>query len=43
MIARWLNIDPAVMAGPLITTVVDACALLIYFWLATQLLPGFIG
>ena len=38
MVAKWLNLDPAVMAGPLITTVVDACALMVYFWLSTQLL-----
>lgn len=39
--AKVIKVDPAVMAGPLITTVVDACALMIYFWLATQLIPGF--
>lgn len=38
MVAKWLSLDPAVMAGPLITTVVDACALMVYFWLSTQLL-----
>lgn len=38
MVAKWCNLDPAVMAGPLITTVVDACALMVYFWLAAQLL-----
>ncbi|NMA74261.1 MAG: magnesium transporter [Bacteroidales bacterium] len=41
LFAKWLKMDPAVMAGPMITTIVDACALLIYFWLATKLLPGF--
>ncbi len=36
--ARRAGLDPAVMAGPLITTVVDAAALLIYFRTATLLL-----
>lgn len=38
MLAKWLKLDPAVMAGPLITTVVDACALMIYFWLSVKIL-----
>ncbi|NLB43259.1 MAG: magnesium transporter, partial [Clostridiales bacterium] len=38
MIAKRLRLDPAIMAGPLITTIVDAVALLIYFQLATVLL-----
>lgn len=42
MVAKKLNLDPAVMAGPLITTVVDACALMIYFWLSAQLLTDII-
>ncbi|MGL4403811.1 MAG: magnesium transporter [Fusobacteriaceae bacterium] len=32
--AKKLNLDPAIMAGPLVTTVVDALALVIYFYLA---------
>lgn len=36
--AKMLKIDPAIMAGPLITTIVDAMALFIYFNLATSLL-----
>lgn len=35
MLAVRLNFDPAVMAGPLITTLVDALALLVYFTLAS--------
>ena len=31
IIAKKLNFDPAIMAGPLITTIVDAVALLIFF------------
>lgn len=36
LIAKKLKIDPALMAGPLITTLVDGLALLAYFLLATQ-------
>ena len=36
--AKKLNLDPAVMAAPLITTIVDACSLIIYFNIAIQLL-----
>ena len=32
--AKKLNLDPAIMAGPLVTTIVDALALVIYFYLA---------
>ncbi len=34
IIAKKLKLDPAIMASPLITTVVDTCALIIYFTLA---------
>ena len=36
--AEKLGIDPAVMASPFITTVVDALSLLIYFAIATRIL-----
>lgn len=36
--AKRLGFDPAVMASPMITTIVDACSLLIYFMIATALL-----
>ena len=32
--AKRLGLDPAVMASPMITTIVDCCALLIYFMVA---------
>lgn len=32
--AKKLKLDPAIMAGPLVTTIVDALALVIYFYLA---------
>lgn len=38
IIAKKVKLDPAIMAGPLITTIVDAAALLLYFSLATSLL-----
>ena len=38
MVADKVGIDPAVMASPFITTVVDALSLLIYFFMATRLL-----
>ncbi len=38
MFAEKLGFDPAVMASPFITTIVDALSLLIYFTLATQML-----
>lgn len=36
--AKKVHLDPAIMAGPLITTIVDAVALIIYFSTATRLL-----
>ena len=33
-LAKRLKLDPAVMASPAITTIVDACALLVYFGIA---------
>jgi magnesium transporter len=38
IIAKTLKIDPAIMAGPLITTLVDAISLTVYFSIATLLL-----
>jgi magnesium transporter len=38
IIAKKCKIDPAVMAAPLITTIVDASALLVYFGMARLLL-----
>jgi len=38
--AKALRLDPAIMANPLITTVVDSCSLLIYFTIATNVLSG---
>ena len=42
ILAKVCKMDPAVMAGPLVTTIVDAIAILIYFSIAKQfLLPLF--
>lgn len=38
IIAKIVKVDPAIMAGPLITTIVDAIALTVYFQLAHLLL-----
>ena len=37
-VAKRFNIDPAVMSGPFITTVVDIIGLLIYFEVARRVL-----
>lgn len=39
MAAKLCKVDPAMMASPLITTIVDACTLLVYFQIARHLLP----
>ncbi|MBU3192744.1 magnesium transporter [Clostridium algidicarnis] len=38
IIAKKLKVDPAIMASPLITTIVDALVLILYFATATMLL-----
>lgn len=38
MLAQKIGLDPAVMASPFITTIVDALSLIIYFNIATNLL-----
>ena len=38
ILAKKLGFDPAVMASPFITTIVDACSLLIYFQFASLVL-----
>jgi magnesium transporter len=39
IIAKRIGFDPAVMASPFITTIVDALSLLVYFGIATTVLP----
>lgn len=36
ILAKAFKLDPAIMASPLITTIVDACALVVYFALSTH-------
>jgi|SRR5690554_4541497 magnesium transporter len=43
IIAKSMKVDPAIMAAPIITTIVDALSLLIYFSLATAILQIPIG
>ncbi len=38
MLAKKLRLDPAIMASPLITTIVDACTVLLYFNIAIRIL-----
>ena len=38
IIAKKIHVDPAMMAAPMITTIVDACSLAIYFTLAKEIL-----
>lgn len=40
MLAKKVGFDPAVMASPFITTIVDALSLIIYFGIATWMLPS---
>lgn len=40
MVAKMFKVDPAIMAGPLITTFVDAISLIVYFSIATMLLSA---
>lgn len=38
MIAKKLKLDPALMAAPLITTIVDTCSIMIYFTIAMKIM-----
>ena len=38
IVAKRLRIDPAIMAAPMITTIVDAVSLIIYFSIAKSIL-----
>lgn len=40
IVAQVLHLDPAIMAAPLITTIVDAVSLIIYFQLACSCLKS---
>ena len=36
LFAKKIHLDPAIMAAPLITTLVDTCSVMVYFAIATQ-------
>ncbi|MDO5111292.1 MAG: magnesium transporter [Clostridia bacterium] len=38
MLAKKLNLDPAIMASPMITTITDACSVLVFFGIAVRIL-----
>ncbi|MCL2056696.1 MAG: magnesium transporter [Oscillospiraceae bacterium] len=38
ILAKKIKIDPTVMAAPIITTIADASALILYFWIARAIL-----
>ena len=38
MLAKKMGFDPAVMASPFITTIVDAISLIFYFWITSMVL-----
>lgn len=38
MIAKKLKLDPAIMAAPLITTIVDMCSIFVFFKIAVTIL-----
>ena len=40
IVAQKLGADPAIMASPLITTIVDSLGLIVYFNIAQAILPG---
>jgi magnesium transporter len=39
LLAKKIGLDPAVMASPLITTLVDAISLIVYLFVAKSILP----
>lgn len=39
MLSKKLKLDPAIMAAPLITTVVDTCSVLVFFKIAIAIIP----
>ena len=43
LLVKVIRLDPAVVANPFITTVVDALALVVYFALASRLIPALGG
>ncbi|MDR0946987.1 MAG: magnesium transporter [Ruminococcus sp.] len=42
MLAKRIKLDPAIMATPMISTILDTCSLLIYFTVATIILNNYL-
>ena len=40
ILAKKIGFDPAVMASPFITTIIDTVSLAVYFAIAVQIIPG---
>lgn len=40
LLAKRAGLDPAIVAAPLITTIVDTCAIIVYFNIAMRILSG---
>ena len=40
MVTAKIGFDPAVMASPFITTIVDAISLLVFFGISSAVIPG---
>lgn len=40
LLAKRLNLDPALMASPMLSTITDACSILVFFTFATTFLAG---
>jgi len=38
MVAKFFKLDPALMAAPLISTIVDTCSIMIYFTIALKIM-----
>jgi magnesium transporter len=41
LLAQKVGMDPAIMAAPLITTILDTCSILVYFQIVTAIFPIF--
>jgi hypothetical protein len=37
LLAKKIGLDPAIMAAPLITTILDTCTILVYFNIVTTM------
>ena len=42
LLAKAMHLDPALMASPMLTTIVDACSMVIYFTLASKWLQSLV-